>query len=124
MPDRIQFSAVTVNAPDAMALARFYAEVTEGAPTGNGHWATLATPNGVINFQQIAGHVPPTWPEGQVPMQMHLEFYVEDLEATEKRVLAAGAVKFGYQPNDDHCYVYADPAGHPFCLSTWGKPEH
>jgi catechol 2,3-dioxygenase-like lactoylglutathione lyase family enzyme len=21
--------------------------------------------------------------------------------------------------NSNHCYVYADPVGHPFCLSTW-----
>jgi Glyoxalase-like domain len=35
----------------------------------------------------------------------------------EARVLAAGATKYEHQPND-HCRVYADPAGHPFCLST------
>ncbi len=33
--------------------------------------------------------------------------------------LAAGATKYVFQPNADHCYVFADPAGHPFCLSTW-----
>jgi hypothetical protein len=27
------------------------------------------------------------------------------------------------QPNSDHCFVYADPAGHPFCLSTWDGPH-
>jgi hypothetical protein len=32
-------------------------------------------------------------------------------------VLAAGAVKFDHQPGD-HYRVYADPAGHPFCLCT------
>ena len=51
---------------------------------------------------------------------MHLDFHVEDLAATEARVLAAGAKKFEFQPNSDHCFVFADPAGHPFCLSTWG----
>jgi hypothetical protein len=50
---------------------------------------------------------------------MHLDFYVDDLDAAEARVLAAGATKYDFQPNDEHCYVYADPAGHPFCLSTW-----
>jgi hypothetical protein len=52
---------------------------------------------------------------------MHLDFYVEDRAATEARVLAAGATKYGFQPNDDHCTVFADPAGHAFCLSTWGR---
>ena len=31
----------------------------------------------------------------------------------------AGATRFDFQPNSDHCFVYSDPAGHPFCLSTW-----
>ena len=52
-------------------------------------------------------------------MQMHLDFLVDDLEATGARVLAAGATLLDFQPNSDHCFVYADPAGHPFCLSTW-----
>lgn len=52
-------------------------------------------------------------------MQMHLDFFVDDLAATEARVLAAGARKYDHQPNSDHCLVFADPAGHPFCLSTW-----
>ena len=55
-------------------------------------------------------------------MLVHLEFLVDDLDATANRVLAAGATRFDHQPNDDHCLVFADPAGHPFCLSTWGGP--
>lgn len=35
------------------------------------------------------------------------------------RVLAAGAKKFDFQPGD-HFRVYADPAGHPFCLCIEG----
>ncbi|MEP6666436.1 MAG: hypothetical protein ABJA81_08320 [Nocardioidaceae bacterium] len=37
--------------------------------------------------------------------------------------MAAGAAKYDFQPNSDHCYVYADPRGHPFCLSTWGDVQ-
>jgi Glyoxalase-like domain len=33
--------------------------------------------------------------------------------------LAAGATRYEVQPNPDHRTVFADPAGHPFCLSTW-----
>jgi hypothetical protein len=123
MSDRIAFSGVTVNAPDALALAMFYAEITGGTTHGDARWATVTGPNGELGFQRIDNHVPPTWPEGRVPMQMHLDFYVDDLDATERRVLAAGARKFDFQPNADHCFVYADPAGHPFCLSTWAEPE-
>jgi hypothetical protein len=55
-------------------------------------------------------------------MQMHLDFDVDDLDAAEARVLAAGATRFDFQPND-HCRVYADPAGHPFCLTTEDVPD-
>ena len=49
--------------------------------------------------------------DGEVGMQLHLESRVDDLEATGKRVLTAGATRFEHQPNADHCLVYADPVG-------------
>ena len=52
-------------------------------------------------------------------IMMHLDFLVTDRAATEARVLAAGATKLDFQPNSGQCFVYADPAGHPFCLTTW-----
>jgi catechol 2,3-dioxygenase-like lactoylglutathione lyase family enzyme len=119
MSDRIRLDATTVNAPDALALARFYAEITGGVATGTSHWAAVSGPNGFIGFQQVDDFRPPEWPGNEVPMQMHLDFLVDDLESTGARVLAAGATILDFQPNSDHCFVYADPAGHPFCLSTW-----
>jgi hypothetical protein len=119
MSDTIMLSGVTLNAPDAIALARFYAQITGGTARGNAGWATVTGPNADIGFQQIDDFRPPVWPAGTIPMQMHLDFFVDDLAATEARVLAAGATRFDFQPNSDHCFVYADPAGHPFCLSTW-----
>ncbi|HEY0951972.1 VOC family protein [Nocardioides sp.] len=123
MSDLIRLSGTTVNAPDAIALARFYAEITGGVATGSERWALVTGPNGDIGFQQVAEHRPPTWPEGEVGMQLHLEFFADDLETTGARVLAAGATRFEHQPNADHCIVYADPAGHPFCLSMWDLPQ-
>ena len=35
MSDTIRLSGVTVNAPDAIVLARFYAEITGGVAKGN-----------------------------------------------------------------------------------------
>jgi hypothetical protein len=119
MPDTIRLSGVTVNAPDAIKLAGFYAEITGGVAKGNSHWATVTGPHATIGFQRVEDFRPPVWPVGDVPMQMHLDFLVEDLAATEARVLSAGASRLDFQPNSDHCFVYADPVGHPFCLSTW-----
>ena len=123
MSDEIRLSATTVNAPDALALAIFYAELTGGVTKGSEHWATVSGPNGFIAFQQVDDFCPPVWPGADVPMQMHLDFFVDDLEATGARAVVAGATLLDFQPNSDHCFVYADPAGHPFCLSTWDGPQ-
>lgn len=119
MSDTIRLNSVTVNAPDAIVLARFYAAITGGVAKGNARWASVTGPGADIAFQQVDDFRAPVWPNGTVPMQMHLDFRVDNLAATEARVLAAGATRFDSQPNSDHCFVYADPAGHPFCLSTW-----
>jgi catechol 2,3-dioxygenase-like lactoylglutathione lyase family enzyme len=120
MSDSIRLSSVAINCPNAAELAAFYADITGGQITfADPAWATVNGPGGRIDFQTVADHTPPTWPEPISPIQMHLDFYVDDLAATEARVLAAGATKYDVQPNPDHCCVFADPAGHPFCLSTW-----
>jgi hypothetical protein len=78
----------------------------------------MTTPDGRdICFQAAPAYEPPAWPDPGSSMQMHLDFDVDDLDSTEARVLAAGATKYELQPNG-HCRVYADPVGHPFCLST------
>jgi hypothetical protein len=69
MSDTIRLSGVTVNAPDAIVLARFYAEITGGVAKGNSHWATVTGPNAEIGFQQVEDFRPPVWPVGAVPMQ-------------------------------------------------------
>ena len=120
MSDLIKLSAVTLDCPNARELASFYAEITGGQVTAeNDAWASVNGPGGRIDFQTVPGYTPPTWPDPTSSIQMHLDFHVEDRASTEARVLAAGATKFEYQPNADHCTVYADPVGHPFCLSTW-----
>ena len=120
MSDSIKFGSVTLDCANAGELAAFYAEITGGTVAIPGDsWAMITCPGGApVCFQATPDYVRPTWPDAATPIQMHLDFDVDDLDATESRVLAAGAVKYDFQPND-HCRVYADPAGHPFCLSTY-----
>ena len=66
MPDEIRLSVTTVNAPDALALAIFYAELTGGVTKGSEHWATVSGPNGFIAFQQVDDFCPPVWPGADV----------------------------------------------------------
>ena len=120
MSDSIRLGSVALDCPDARVLARFYAGITAGEVTFESDgWVTVNGPGGRMDFQTAAGHRPPTWPDPASSLQMHLDFVVDDLDAAEARVLAAGATKYAVQPNADHCRVFADPAGHPFCLSTW-----
>jgi catechol 2,3-dioxygenase-like lactoylglutathione lyase family enzyme len=69
-------------------------------------------------FQRAPDHVAPTWPDPSVPQQMHVDVMVEDPVNAGPQVLALGA----HHLEGD---VYADPAGHPFCLirrPDWAPP--
>ena len=50
-----------------------------------------------------------------MPQQLHLDFYVADLDAGEEHALSLGATKAEFQPGTSF-RVYLDPVGHPFCL--------
>ena len=104
------------------SLARFYAEIT-GWEVGeldesedSVEWVDLFH-NGVrmMAFQKVAHYIPPTWPEGPIPQQLHFDFHVLDLDSGESKVLALGATKHAVQPGRNF-RVYVDPEGHPFCL--------
>jgi hypothetical protein len=41
---------------------------------------------------------------------------VDDVDAAERQVLALGARRLQDPPDAEDFRVYADPAGHPFCL--------
>lgn len=119
MSDDIRLGSVAVNCPDATRLAIFYADITGGEVTfSHPSWSTVNGPGGRIDFQTVADYRPPEWPGGAGSALVHLDFLVDDLIATRDRVLAAGATMYDAQPNDDHCLVFADPVGHPFCLTT------
>ncbi|MCD9152843.1 hypothetical protein [Aeromicrobium duanguangcaii] len=53
-PEAITLSDITLNAPDAFALARFYAVITQGEAHGTSARARVTGPGGQIGFQQVA----------------------------------------------------------------------
>lgn len=122
MTHSITLMSVVLDCPDAGKLADFYAGITGGDVIfRDDRWAILEAPGARIDFQTAPGHVSPTWPDPTSSMQMHLDFYVDDPDDAEARVLAAGAVKHDHQPGD-HFRVYTDPAGHLFCLCAKALP--
>ncbi|MFE3601562.1 VOC family protein [Streptomyces sp. NPDC059142] len=114
---------VVLDCPDPLALARFYAEVLGGEPValgeGTDSWIELrGAPGTPLSFQAAPGFVPPSWPAAETPQQFHLDLMVRDLDVAEKGVLALGAVPLDTADRERTFRVYADPAGHPFCLCS------
>lgn len=111
---------VVLDAPDAPALAHFYADLlgwkiadedAEGAATGPAEGVAY------LSIQTNPDYVRPVWPAagGSQQMMMHLDFEVSDLEAAVAHALELGADLAEHQPQDN-VRVLLDPAGHPFCL--------
>lgn len=79
-----------------------------------------------LAFQGNPEYVPPVWtPEADRPgdqqMMLHLDLTVPDvgsLEEQRTRALALGATVLHDRSDDEDepLYVFADPAGHPFCI--------
>ncbi|MEO3820335.1 VOC family protein [Plantactinospora sp. B24E8] len=115
-----QLRSVVIDCPDTRALAGFYAELL-GLPLtydggGDDEWVVLGGGPGQprLAFQRARGLRAPRWPDPDRPQQFHLDVTVEDVEEAEAKVLKLGATRL---PGEgDGFRVYADPAGHPFCL--------
>ncbi|QFZ18949.1 VOC family protein [Saccharothrix syringae] len=121
---------VVLDCTDTRAVAEFYRQLLglvyrPGDEPGGGadDWLVLRTAEGVpqLAFQQVAELPAATWPEGPVPQQSHLDLTVasvEELEVQHRRVLELGGRLLRDRSDDpeEPLYVYADPAGHPFCV--------
>jgi catechol 2,3-dioxygenase-like lactoylglutathione lyase family enzyme len=121
---------------DPRAVAEFYRQMfglhyrpgdeppPEGEPDEHGQdWLVLLMPDGQrsLAFGKADDVAGTTWPEPGVPKQMHLDTSVpsvEELERQHERALALGArLRFDRTDDpDEPLRVYADPAGHLFCI--------
>ncbi|MGW1895765.1 VOC family protein [Streptomyces sp. NPDC002004] len=119
-----ELQCVVLDCPDPSELAEFYQGVLGGAVDQpdprwslDEEWATLHTPSGlVLAFQRVTDYRAPRWPDPGRPQQFHLDFGVPDLDAAHEQVLALGAAPLDGDAEGRGWRVYADPAGHPFCL--------
>ena len=119
---------VVFDAADVEAVSAFWAMMLDGVVVDddpNFHCVLDVDGNWVIGVQRAPDHTPPVWPDGE-PQQVHVDFHVTDPSAAHDRALALGAelLQEATDPDAQEGYrVYADPAGHPFCLG-WGHPTH
>ncbi|UPO76860.1 VOC family protein [Arthrobacter sp. Helios] len=133
-----QMLQTVLDTTDVRGLAEFYRhllglqyrpgdEPVEEGKADYVDWLVLTDGQGKrrLAFQQVDHLQRTTWPLPEVPMQMHLDLTVPDREALEhhhSRALALGAelrLDRTDDPNEP-LYVYADPAGHPFCIFVAG----
>jgi catechol 2,3-dioxygenase-like lactoylglutathione lyase family enzyme len=128
--------SIVLDATDARAVAEFYRRLLgyeyrpgdepppPGAPDPAGaSWLVLTDPagGGRLAFQSVEQLPPSTWPAGDMPQQLHLDLSVattDELVIQHERALSLGArlLRDRFDDPDEPLYVYADPAGHPFCI--------
>ena len=131
---------VVLDGTDIRGLAEFYRRLLgsryrpgdepppDGAADPQGKdWLVLRDPGGGVQvaFQQVAALPEATWPEGPVPQQLHLDLTVPtvaELDRQHERALALGArlLEDDADNPEEPLRVYADPAGHPFCIFVSG----
>jgi hypothetical protein len=125
---------IVLDTTDPRGLAEFYRQLfglsyrpgDEPPPAGQpdprgGDWLVLRNPAGGLAFQKVDELPKSTWPDNSLPQQLHLDTTVpsaEDLAVQHERALALGATMLFDRSADpdEPLYVYADPAGHPFCI--------
>jgi predicted enzyme related to lactoylglutathione lyase len=117
---RINHQVVVFDAAELGAESTFWAGVLGGTVDAEDDWhMVLVDGNPRVGVQLAPNHVPPEWPSGN-PQQIHLDLWVDDIDVAHKEVMALGAklLKPASRGDDsvDNFQVYADPAGHPFCL--------
>jgi catechol 2,3-dioxygenase-like lactoylglutathione lyase family enzyme len=112
---------LVIDAPDPRESAAFWSAVL-GDPISydDGDFVVVSADEETsgMAFQRAPGLVAPTWPDPEVAQQMHLDVMVDDVAEAGEAVLRLGARALGGG-------VYADPAGHPFCLiprPSWAPP--
>ena len=116
---KITRQIVVFDAADIATESSFWAGLLGGKVVADDDWHSVVVDGERrLGIQLSPNHVRPEWPAG-TPQQMHLDIHVENLSSAHGEVMALGATVL--KPADDinaaeGFQVYADPAGHPFCL--------
>ena len=117
---------IVFDAADLGAESSFWAGILGGHVVEDDRWHSVIDSAGQwrIGVQLSPGHVPPGWPDGS-PQQAHLDLHVDDPRAAHEEAITLGVRLLQPAPDlgaaEGH-QVYADPAGHPFCIG-WGHPS-
>lgn len=128
---RIEKKFVVLDAADIDTEARFWAEVLGGRVVPSDEdgdypgWRDVVVgEETVLGVQRAPDHVAPQWP-GTDPdrqqQQLHWDLYVagDEVESASREVTSLGArllQRSDAPQTAGGFHVFADPAGHPFCI--------
>jgi catechol 2,3-dioxygenase-like lactoylglutathione lyase family enzyme len=117
MPPIASVAAVVADCAAAAPMAEFYSAACGGQVVRSQPGSVwLQVGELLVIFREVPGYQPPTWPEAGVPMQVHLDFWVDDLAVARDQLHELGAVTVAPQPPGEGLIVMRDPAGHLFCI--------
>lgn len=123
---KIERQVIVFDAADIAAESAFWAGMLGGVVIPEDDWhSVLVDGEWRFGVQLAPNHVPPQWPEGTQQQQIHLDLHVDDIKAAHEQATSLGARLLRAAEDldaDEGHQVYADPAGHPFCLG-WGHPS-
>ena len=121
-PMNIVRTSIVLDAPDLEAESSFWAAMYGGTVERDVDWhSVIVDGRSTLGIQLAPDHLPPEWPAGEQQQQIHLDLHVPDIASADAEAKRLGArvlqkADFGQASG---FVVYADPAGHPFCL-CWG----
>jgi hypothetical protein len=116
---KIRLGGIGLDCADPGPLSAFWAELLGGEIAFvSPDVAVVKLDHLFLTAYRVEDYRPPTWPQGPVPKQAHIDVDVDDLDQTEKRAVSLGALRAEWQPDPGSYRVLLDPAGHPFCLTT------
>ncbi|MFI7435556.1 VOC family protein [Micromonospora haikouensis] len=113
-------AAVSLDCPDPAVLAEFYTRLLGWEVAFSSDDFTYLAGKDFpvrLSLQRVPDHKPPSWPSPD--KQFHLDLSVDSLDDAEKAIMEAGGTKPEFQPGGDKWVVFQDPAGHPFCVTTF-----
>jgi len=114
-----RWHGLVIDCPEPTELATFYEAVlgfirVQDEPD----WVVIgdAADRPGLAFQRCPGYRAPRWPAADGDQQLHFDVRVADLDAGEQAVCALCARRLDSGEGGRSFRVFADPAGHPFCL--------